>query len=150
MRDTLAGGWKESEVSKSLRRASLVLACAFGAQLADPSWTIGPFARPDAGNPVIAPNPASVFGDPMRKSPVHWEALHTFNPAAVVRDGVVDVLYRAEDDTGPMLIGMHTSRLGLAESADGIHFTRRPAPVFYPADDSQASRECRGSAHCGR
>jgi len=115
-----------------------------GAQLADTSWPIGPFARPDAGNPVIAPNPASVFADPIRKSPVHWEALHTFNPAAVVRNGVVDVLYRAEDDTGAMQIGMHTSRLGLAESADGIHFTRIPTPVFYPADDGQDSREWPG------
>ena len=42
------------------------------------------------------------------------------------------VLYRAEDDTGEMRIGLHTSRLGLAESADGIHFTRRPEPVVYP------------------
>ena len=131
---------------RTLRRALLVLAWAFvaGAQSADTSWQIGPFVRPDSGNPVIAPNPASVFADPIRKSPVHWEALHTFNPAAVVRNGVVDVLYRAEDDTGAMQIGMHTSRLGLAESADGIHFTRRPTPVFYPADDGQNSREWPG------
>ena len=137
---------EEYGVRRTLRPASLLLVCALlaGAQLSDPSWTIGPFARPDAGNPVIAPNPASAFADPIRKASVHWEALHTFNPAAVIRDGVVDVLYRAEDDTGPMQIGMHTSRLGLAESADGIHFTRRPAPVFYPADDSQASREWPG------
>jgi predicted GH43/DUF377 family glycosyl hydrolase len=129
-----------------LRRAALVFVCAFvaGAQLFDTPWQIGPFARPDAGNPVIAPNPASVFADPIRKSPVHWEALHTFNPAAVVRSGVVEVLYRAEDDTGAMQIGMHTSRLGLAESADGIHFTRRPTPVFYPADDGQDAREWPG------
>jgi predicted GH43/DUF377 family glycosyl hydrolase len=43
-----------------------------------------------------------------------------------------------------MQIGMHTSRLGLAESEDGIHFTRRPAPVFYPAEDGQKSREWPG------
>ena len=64
--------------------------------------------------------------------PVHWEALHTFNPAAMVRNGKIYVLYRAEDDTGEMGIGLHTSRLGLAESGDGIHFTRRPEPVLYP------------------
>jgi len=108
------------------------------------SWEIGPFIRPATGNPVIAPNPDSVFSDPIRKAPIHWELLHTFNPAAVVRNGMVDVLYRAEDDTGAMQIGMHTSRLGLAESADGIHFTRRAAPVFYPAADSQESREWPG------
>jgi beta-1,2-mannosidase len=75
---------------------------------------------------------------------VHWEALHTFNPGAVVRHGMIDLLYRAEDDTGAMRIGMHTSRLGLAESADGIHFTRRTTPVFFPAEDSQKAREWPG------
>ena len=96
------------------------------ARASDDAWPIGPFTRPATGNPVIAPNAASVFIDPIRKAPIHWEALHTFNPAAMVRNGKVDVLYRAEDDTGAMQIGMHTSRLGLAESDDGVHFRRRP------------------------
>jgi beta-1,2-mannosidase len=107
-------------------------------------WRIGPFTRPAEGNPVIAPEPASVSADPIRHSVVHWEALHTFNPAAVVRNGAIVVLYRAEDDSGAMQIGMHTSRLGLAESSDGIHFTRRAAPVFYPGPDEQESREWPG------
>src|SRR6266700_4949039 len=34
--------------------------------------------------------------------------------------------------------------LGLAESEDGIHFTRRPDPVFYPAPDDQKAREWPG------
>ena len=108
------------------------------------SWQIGPFARPATGNPVIAPESGQVFADPIRGTPVHWEALHTFNPAAVVRNDVVDVLYRAEDNTGEMQIGMHTSRLGLAESSDGIHFNRRATPVFYPSEDSEESREWPG------
>lgn len=107
------------------------------------AWQIGPFLRPTDA-PVITPNPASVFHDPLRPAPVHWESLHTFNPAAVVRDNKVYVLYRAEDDTGEMKIGLHTSRLGLATSTDGIHFTRQPEPVFYPADDDQKSREWPG------
>jgi beta-1,2-mannosidase len=109
-----------------------------------PSWVIGPFARPSTGNPVISPNPASTFADPLAKKPVAWEALHTFNPAAIVREGKVYVLYRAEDNSGKMQIGMHTSRLGLAESDDGIHFTRQPAPVFSPAADDQKAREWPG------
>lgn len=104
---------------------------------------LGPFHRPVAA-PVIAPNPQSIFEDPVRHAPVEWEALHTFNPAAVVRNGKVYLLYRAEDNTGTMGIGLHTSRLGLAESDDGIHFTRRPAPVFYPANDAQKAREWPG------
>ncbi len=142
-----------------------VLAAGAGllqAQTAQP-WLIGPFTRPASGNPlshpgdaprgyppspgtpaVIAPRPQSVFDDPILHAPAHWEALHTFNPAAIVREGKVFVLYRAEDDSGTMQIGMHTSRLGLAESADGIHFTRKATPVFYPADDDQKAREWPG------
>jgi predicted GH43/DUF377 family glycosyl hydrolase len=122
---------------------TLSLSAALHAQ-SSPSWQIGPFTRPASGNPVITPDPQSTFPDPLLKAPAHWEALHTFNPAAIVRDGKVIVLYRAEDDSGAMSIGMHTSRLGLAESTDGIHFTRRPAPVFFPAADDQQSREWPG------
>ena len=107
------------------------------------SWTLGPFVRPvDA--PIIAPDTAAVFTDPILGKPVHWEALHTFNPGAIVRGGKVYVLYRAEDDSGTMVIGMHTSRLGLASSDDGVHFTKEPAPVFYPDNDSQKDREWPG------
>jgi predicted GH43/DUF377 family glycosyl hydrolase/lysophospholipase L1-like esterase len=122
---------------------ALLCAAALPAQNAQP-WQIGPFSRPGAGNPVIAPRPESVFTDPILKAPAHWEALHTFNPAAIMREGKVVVLYRAEDDSGAMAIGGHTSRLGMAESADGIHFTRRPDPVFFPAKDSQNAREWPG------
>lgn len=109
-----------------------------------PQWEIAPFTRPANGNPVISPLPSSSFLDPILKTPAHWEALHTFNPAAIVRDGKIYVLYRAEDSSGAMEIGGHTSRLGLAESSDGIHFTRRPEPVFYPAPDNQQAREWPG------
>ncbi|MGA2538955.1 MAG: glycoside hydrolase family 130 protein [Terracidiphilus sp.] len=123
--------------------AAALCAAALQAQIQAP-WQIGPFTRPASGNPVIAPRPDSSFTDPLLKQPAHWEALHTFNPAAIVRDGKVFVLYRAEDDSGAMEIGGHTSRLGLAESDDGIHFKRRDAPVFYPAKDKQQAREWPG------
>ena len=126
-----------------LLAAALVCAALLHAQTAQP-WEIGPFTRPESGNPVIAPRAESTFADPILKAPAHWEALHTFNPAAIVRNGKVFVLYRAEDDSGAMAIGGHTSRLGLAESADGIHFTRRDAPVFFPARDKQEAREWPG------
>jgi beta-1,2-mannosidase len=116
----------------------------FSAALGAADRQIGPFERPAQVNPVIAPMKDALFDCPMRGRPVHWEALHTFNPAAIVRNGKIYVIYRAEDDTGEMQIGLHTSRLGLAESADGIHFTRRAAPVLYPADDSQREREWEG------
>lgn len=121
----------------------LVGAAGVSAQSATP-WVIGPFTRPAQGNPVITPSPSSTFQNPIDKKPVQWEALHTFNPAAIVRHGKIYVLYRAEDNSGAMEIGGHTSRLGMAESEDGIHFKRMPEPVFYPADDDQKAREWPG------
>ena len=108
------------------------------------AWMLGQFTRPENAQPVITARPESVFTDPILDKPAHWEALHTFNPAAVVRDGKIYVLYRAEDDSGTMEIGMHTSRLGLAVSEDGLHFTREDTPVFYPAKDSEQAREWPG------
>ena len=55
-----------------------------------------------------------------------WEAAGTFNPAVVVRGNKIVMLYRAQDKQG-------TSRLGYAESTDGIHFTRRDEPILSPA-----------------
>jgi predicted GH43/DUF377 family glycosyl hydrolase len=125
--------------------AEMILICAASAYAQSAvSWVIGRFTRPGEGNPVVAPRPESTYDDALLKAPVQWEALHTFNPAAIVRHGTVYVLYRAEDNSGAMEIGGHTSRLGLAESKDGIHFKRMPAPVFYPAEDDQKAREWPG------
>ncbi len=92
---------------------------------------------------MITPNPASRFRSPTNDSIVAWEAYATFNPAAVVKDGKVFLLYRAEDASGAQEIGGHTSRLGLAESTDGLHFTRRGTPVLYP-DSAQRQYEWPG------
>jgi predicted GH43/DUF377 family glycosyl hydrolase len=113
-----------------------------GAQTAE--WMLGPFAKPASKNPVIAPRSSSTFFSPMGDTLVRWEEHATFNPAAVVKDGRVYLLYRAEDATGEREIGRHVSRLGLAESADGLRFTRRPTPVLYPDKDAQAKYEWRG------
>ena len=109
-----------------------------------PRWALGPFLRPADAQPVIRPDKASVFSCPMSDRDIHWEALHTFNPAAVLLNEQICVLYRAEDDSGEMHIGGHTSRLGLATSRDGVTFERRPAPVFFPAKDDQRDNEWDG------
>jgi beta-1,2-mannosidase len=57
-----------------------------------------------------------------------WEASGTFNPAVLVRGDKVVMLYRAQDKQG-------TSRLGYADSGDGLHFTRRDEPVLSPTED---------------
>ena len=104
----------------------------------------GPFVKPAGVNPVVTPSPTATVRSPITDSIVQWEAYATFNPAAVVRNGKVHLLYRAEDATGVTQIGGHTSRLGLAESCDGLHFTRRPTPVLQPERDAQARYEWTG------
>jgi predicted GH43/DUF377 family glycosyl hydrolase len=91
---------------------ALVLAPAFqdGANQTFTSW------HRVSETPVISPQ-----GD-------GWESAGTFNPAVVVRDGKIIMLYRAQDKQG-------TSRLGYAESSDGVRFTRRAEPVLSPTED---------------
>jgi len=56
-----------------------------------------------------------------------WEEAGTFNPAVARVNGKVVMLYRAQDQSG-------TSRLGYAESTDGLRFTRRDEPVLGPSE----------------
>ena len=107
-------------------------------------WMLGPFTKPRGVNPIIAPDRAAEFRSPVSDSVVRWQEYATFNPAAVVRDGRIVVLYRAEDATGDSTIGHHTSRLGMAESGDGLHFTRRSVPVLFPDRDAQQRYEWPG------
>lgn len=99
-----------------------------------PSWAFGGFVRVEKVNPIISPDSSSRFIDPVSKKSVQWEANDTFNPGAAIKNGKVVVLYRAEDLYG-IGIGFRTSRLGYAESSDGITFKRRPEPVLYPSND---------------
>lgn len=114
----------------------LLLGAVGGTALAaQEPWMLGPFAKANDVNPVILPRDAARFP---------WEATATFNPAAAVKDGRLFVLYRAEDATGELKIGGHTSRIGLAESIDGLRFTRRDTPVLYPDTDAQRPYEWPG------
>ncbi len=121
----------------------LLLILLVSAQDQLPSWAFGPFIRPANVNPVLSPDERSVFLDPMSRQQVAWEANDVFNPAATVKNGKIYVLYRSEDRSGKG-IGERTSRLGIAESTDGIRMKRRSAPVFYPADDDQKEFEWPG------
>jgi beta-1,2-mannosidase len=79
------------------------------------SWPFGAWQRVSE-SPVISPQGGG------------WESAGTFNPSVILRDGKIVMLYRAQDKAG-------TSRLGYAESTDGVHFTRRTEPVFSPEKD---------------
>ncbi len=108
-----------------------------------PGWAFGGFMRPKNVNPIITPDTTSVFVDPVTKKTTRWESNDAFNPAATIKNGKIVVLYRAEDKSG-IAIGERTSRLGYAESEDGIHMKRRSKPVFYPSNDSQKEFEWPG------
>ena len=108
-----------------------------------PRWAFGGFVRPKGVNPIIAPTAETLFTDPMNGKSIHWESNDAFNPGATLKNGKVVILYRAEDKSG-IGIGERTSRLGYAESSDGISVTRKPQPVLYPGDDSQKEYEWPG------
>lgn len=98
----------------------------------DSSWAMLPFVKVDSVNPILVPG-VNEFLCPILKLRVKWEEKDVFNPAAVVKDGKVYLLYRAEDKIGKYA---GTSRIGLAKSEDGLHFTKLKDPVLYPDNDS--------------
>jgi beta-1,2-mannosidase len=103
-------------------------------------WQIGPFVKVDSLNPILGPQDTR-WHCPMRQDTVAWEEKDVFNPCAVVKDGKVYMLYRAEDKVGKF---NGTSRIGLAVSEDGLHFERLPVPVFYPEHDEFTDIEWEG------
>lgn len=105
-------------------------------------WVIGPFLRPKVGNPILEPQPIS-FYCPTRKEQVKWEESDVFNPAATVKNGKIIVLYRAEDNSAQG-IGKRTSRIGYAESTNGVTMERLDSPVLFPGADEFENIECPG------
>ncbi len=104
------------------------------------AWEPGPFVKQDDANPVLTPL-ATPFFCPIRQQTVRFEAKDVFNPAAVVREGKVYLLYRAQDSIGHP---HGTSRIGLAVSEDGVHFARGGSPVLYPNTDAFQKFEWEG------
>lgn len=99
-----------------------------------------PFEKIDSVNPCLIPSKAE-FLDPIRKANVKWEEKDVFNPAAVVRNGKIYLLYRAQDKIGKPA---GTSRIGLAYSTDGLHFTKMKTPVLFPDNDAFKKYEWEG------
>lgn len=131
-------------MKKSILLISLAVLPLFGySQNVLPDWALGGFVRPEKANPIITPNPSNQFDCPIQDKKIGWEESDVFNPAATVKDGKIYVLYRAEDNSATG-IGKRTSRIGLAESEDGIHMKRRKTPVMYPDKDNMKEYEWEG------
>jgi len=105
------------------------------------AWALLPFIKADEVNPILAPDSTKKFFCPLRKAKVKWEEKNVFNPAAVVKNDTVFLLYRAQDNVGKPA---GTSRIGLAWSIDGLHFRRHATPVLYPDNDSVKKYEWQG------
>jgi predicted GH43/DUF377 family glycosyl hydrolase len=106
------------------------------------AWMLGPFQRPSDVNPILLPL-ESTFFCPMNQKKIKWEEGDTFNPAAVLKGGKIVILYRAEDNSA-IGIGKRTSRIGYAESKNGVKVKRRKTPVLYPTEDAYTSLDWRG------
>jgi predicted GH43/DUF377 family glycosyl hydrolase len=94
-----------------------------------PAWALGPFSAPER---ILDGPQAVTFDCPVSNARVAWASKDIFNPGAVVHDGKVCLLVRAEDHVGRYA---GTSRIGLATSADGRRFELEPEPVLAPGDD---------------
>jgi predicted GH43/DUF377 family glycosyl hydrolase len=116
-----------------MKSKPLVMVVLFAASVAFATPTVDlPFGswRRASNAPILSPQGTT------------WESAGTFNPAVRFAGSVdnldqhhgprvstkIVMLYRAQDASG-------TSRLGYAESPDGIHFTRRAEPVLSPETD---------------
>jgi predicted GH43/DUF377 family glycosyl hydrolase len=81
---------------------------------------------------LAAPPAVTVRAERLSDQPVlrpaapPWMESGAFNPTAVMVNGKTVLLFRARDAHG-------TSRIGYAESADGLHFKIDPRPVLEPA-----------------
>jgi predicted GH43/DUF377 family glycosyl hydrolase len=79
--------------------------------------------------PVLVPNSGST-----------WEAGAVYNCAAVYKDKLVHLVYRATDITSNGSMGKYINNLGYAVSSDGINFNRLSDPILV----NDVAQEARG------
>jgi beta-1,2-mannosidase len=85
-------------------------------------YPLEPFVR-DPANPILRPTNR------------RWESRFVFNPAAIVKDGLVHLLYRAQGPDG-------RSSIGLGISSDGVHFDRLNKPVMEATEPFELPGGC--------
>lgn len=77
--------------------------------------SLGFYAQRVSDEPVLKPGAGGTA----------WTSFGLFNPSAIQIGNKTVLLFRAQDEK-------HTSRIGYAESEDGLHFRVRPEPVLSP------------------
>ncbi len=88
-----------------------------------PPWAIGPFQR-YGGNPLIQPRGTG------------WESRNTYNPGVLFDEGRFRMLYRAQ------ATGAWTSRVGYADSPDGVTFLRDTQPLIDVTESFETKSGC--------
>ena len=73
------------------------------AQEPNTDWAFYEFSKVDSINPILNPSAALEFTDPISGNSAKWEERNVLNPTAVVKDGKVYLMYRAQDINGTSL-----------------------------------------------
>lgn len=97
-----------------------------------PSWAIGPFVKYGC-NPILRPAPT----DPS------WEGWNVYNPGVIFDHGWFRMLYRGQENfkVGPDN-NKTLSRIGYAESMDGVTFLRNSVPVIDATEPFESRYGC--------
>ena len=124
---------KRSNFLRSLLVITLFFGCKQKIEINSTSKTINnvffsEFTKVDSLNPILSPSSSLQFTDPINGISAKWEERNVLNPTAVVKDGKVYLMYRAQDLNG-------TSRIGMAISEDGLHFEKMEKPILFPDND---------------
>lgn len=82
-----------------------------------PAWAIGPFVR-YGGNPILRPCGHG------------WENWNIYNPGVIFDDGRFRMLYRGQEKHREGTDQVTRSRIGYAESLDGVTFWQNAVPVI--------------------
>lgn len=83
------------------------------------------------GNPIIKPT-----------LELDWQAMGTYNPAAVYENGKVHIVYRGQSFNG-------TSVFGYASSSDGLHIDENlDYPIYVPREDFETKANEQGFSGC--
>ncbi len=100
----------------------------------NPYEQLDSFTKP-RNSPILGKLPQAKFFDLLKNSTVFWKKADVFNPAAIVKDSMIYLFPRCEDNPAAAL-GGRTSRIGLSTSRDGLNFEHYAVPVLYPSLDS--------------
>jgi predicted GH43/DUF377 family glycosyl hydrolase len=114
--------------NKALILCGLFIACNPVDTHKKEDWTVKEVVKYEQ-NPILVPSTQEEFECPITGKLIAWNERNVLNPAAVVLNDKVFLFFRAQDQWG-------TSRIGLALSDDGYHFSKEALPVLGPAKDS--------------